>query len=396
MINNLYNPIFAFIIIIISCLSSFLILKITSTKVESHKYETIDGLRGFLAISVFIHHSSIWYVYLHNQRWELPHDSLYSQLGQTSVAFFFMITSFLFVSKLLSDKKFIWKDFYISRIFRLTPMYYVSLLVIIIIVFIDSQWRLDVSITDFLKSILKWLGFTYFGVTPINGKDILIINAGIIWTLPYEWLFYFFLPILSLVISKKNRPSIIIFSFSILMCAIFYVRNDLIILHLCTFLGGMVAPFILKYTSIQSLLNTNKIIKSLISILILICGIFILVADQIFPYHYHIYLRIIFITIIFTAITLGNSFFGILRLSFIKLLGEISYSTYLIHGIFIYITFHFILGFEVVKQLSVVYYWGVIFIITPIVVLFSYLGYTFIEKPMINYSKKHFINKRNN
>jgi peptidoglycan/LPS O-acetylase OafA/YrhL len=94
------------------------------------------------------------------------------------------------------------------------------------------------------------------------------------------------------------------------------------------------------------------------------------------------------ILIIFTLIALGNNLFGILKSSTLKFLGEISYSTYLIHGIIIFIVMYFYYNLEEAKNLSPTQFWTSIFIITPIVVITSFLSYKNIEKPCMNYSKK--------
>lgn len=70
------------------------------------RFVAIDGLRGFLAFFVFLHHGSIWYGQLHEQRWVAPASPLYRHLGDSSVALFFMITAFLFTTKVIdSDRR---------------------------------------------------------------------------------------------------------------------------------------------------------------------------------------------------------------------------------------------------------------------------------------------------
>lgn len=39
-------------------------------------YPIIDGLRGFLAFGVFVHHASIWYTFLKTRIWALPASRL--------------------------------------------------------------------------------------------------------------------------------------------------------------------------------------------------------------------------------------------------------------------------------------------------------------------------------
>ena len=65
--------------------------------IKSYKYSSIEGLRGFLAFFVFIHHYGIWYHYIHTGEWRsFENISLFQHFGGTSVRFFFLITGFLF------------------------------------------------------------------------------------------------------------------------------------------------------------------------------------------------------------------------------------------------------------------------------------------------------------
>lgn len=115
--------IFIVILVIVSVLVSNSLIKIPVANV---KYPEIDGLRGYLAFFVFIHHSYIWYNFLKTDIWEKPKSNLFNHLGETSVVFFFIITAFLFISKIL-DKNTIdynWKKYLIARFYRLFPIYF--------------------------------------------------------------------------------------------------------------------------------------------------------------------------------------------------------------------------------------------------------------------------------
>lgn len=165
------NPFFAIIIYLISFSTAYLLKLKFKLNTNTNRYETIDGLRGFLAIGVFIHHSAVWFQYLKTNQWDAPNSNLYNQLGQTSVSLFFMITAFLFISKLLNTKSeaISWKKIFLSRIYRLVPMYITSIALIIVIVFIINNWELKVSYTEFTKELFCWGKFTIFGNPDING-----------------------------------------------------------------------------------------------------------------------------------------------------------------------------------------------------------------------------------
>ncbi len=382
---NPLNPFFAIIIYGIAFFTAYLIslkYKIANTNI---RYENIDGLRGFLALGVFIHHASIWHQYLQINSWESPKSYLYGHFGQTSVSFFFMITAFLFITKLINngDKKFDWNSLYISRIFRIVPMYLVSISVLIVIVMIISNWKLNIGIFAFIRQLFYWGTFTVISCPKINGLEITnIINAGVVWSLPYEWLFYFTLPLFALFILKK-KPSYIYLVFSILFIIIFYTFREFYLEHVLSFLGGAIAPFIIKYGPKK--VNYNSIF---ITFIVLICFFSILVFESSTNP-----LCKLLIAIVFNLIALGNSIFGILKSSILKFLGEISYSTYLIHGILIFIVMYFGFGFKKVAYLTPLEYCITIFFLTPFLIIISSLTYRFIEKPGMNLSKKMMTNK---
>ena len=386
---NPLNPFFAVIIYLIAFLTGYIIKSKYNTYPQKGRYECIDGMRGFLALAVFIYHASIWGGFFRSNSWDnnscLLDSNLYPQFGSTSVTFFFMITSFLFVSRLLNsnEKGFDWRNFFISRIFRLVPMYYFSVLLMIIIIMFMSQWHLNVSLSEFFLSIINWLFFTIYktpymhnqGFAPyINNQGFTnLINFGVEWTLSYEWLFYFSLPLISIFI-LKIKPKIGYIILSVFFILFFYKVQGVYEYFIYPFIGGGIAPFLIKYTSFY-----KKIKDVYASIIILIC-LFLIIQ---FNNAHNIYCLLL-ITIVFTLIALGASLFGLLKNSIIKFLGEISYSTYLLHGILLYTIFDFGFGFEKIKHFTPFAYCSVIFSITPILVIISFLGFKYIEKPFID------------
>jgi peptidoglycan/LPS O-acetylase OafA/YrhL len=377
---NATNPIFAIIIYLIAILTAKLIHKLNKESNNENRFKNIDGLRGFLALGVFIHHASIWQQFIHTQKWEAPKSNLYIQFGNTGVALFFMITGFLFVTKLLNYKKdiFNWKSFFIQRFFRLFPMYIFSVLMMFIITFTITGWVLNVSYSDLFKTVFKLTTFTIFGNSTINGlDDSRFINAEVFWSLPYEWFFYIALPLISVFI-LKNKPHFIYIFISLIFVLGFIIARFDRIHYLLFFVGGSISPFIIKYLKLKINFN-NFIISSVVIILFYL----IIQFDSFNSIYYKITL-----TIIFILITLGNSIFGLLKSPILKFLGDISYSTYLIHGTLIYVFFNLIFGYEKAIRLTTNEYCLIIFGLTPILVLLSYMFFKYIELPFMIYSKK--------
>ena len=96
----------------------------------------------------------------------------------------------------------------------------------------------------------------------------------------------------------------------------------------------------------------------------------------------------LFLILAFTLIALGNDLFGLLKNNALKLMGEISYSTYLLHGIFLFVIIRFGYGIEATKNLSAINFCMMMFAITPVLIGLSFVTYIFIEKPFIKRSKR--------
>lgn len=149
------------------------------------RYGAIDGLRGFLAIAVFFHHFIITWYWKTNGIWAKPPETYYQNYGQVGVAIFFMITGFLFISKIIKDDgKTNWFKLYESRFFRIFPLYIFVVLIVTLVAFSDSKFKLNVSSLELVKQYLQW-GIFHGGVIN-NFSETSKVIAGVDWTLKYE------------------------------------------------------------------------------------------------------------------------------------------------------------------------------------------------------------------
>lgn len=375
-----YTPFFALTIFAISFLTGYLLRLRFRIPTPAGRNESIDGLRGFLALGVFIHHTAIWFQYIHTGKWEAPVSNLYSQLGQASVSLFFMITSFLFVNKLVNAGKngLQWRSFFISRVFRLVPMYLFSISLVILLVMLISQWRLNTNLPDLIGSVFQWCIFTINQSPAINNfSHIYLVNAGVEWSLPYEWFFYFSLPIISLFL-LKTKPKNKYLLLSILLVITFYYVHSIIYFHLYSFMCGAIAPLLLKYTSFH-----KKIPDFLLSVTMVVSLYFVgrfHTADNM--------LCISFIAVLFNCVALGGTFFGLLKNNNLKFLGDICYSTYLLHGILLFAVYYVGIGLPQMNLLTPLQYCLLVFALTPVIVVASLLGFKYIEKPFIDRAKE--------
>ena len=52
------------------------------------RFESVDGLRGFLAFFVFLHHSTVWHGFVRFGVWAPPNSYLFDHMGKSSVSLF--------------------------------------------------------------------------------------------------------------------------------------------------------------------------------------------------------------------------------------------------------------------------------------------------------------------
>ena len=363
-------------------LSIFIINKIIVLPDDVVRYKSIDGLRGYLAFLVFLHHCYIWYFFIRNGVWKEPKSNLFNHFGQTSVLFFFMITSFLFTSKIINgrNKEINWKDLFRSRFYRLIPMYLFSILILFFIVTLESNFTITDKISHIFRDVIKWLAFTISSNPNINNlKDTYLINAGVAWSLPYEWIFYFSLPLLALFFLGGAKPSRKTIFFTTIILIYLVIENKPREILLFSFIGGIIAALI------QNKLKDNNIFKSKLSSIIILLLLFIIVyffnsGVEVIP--------IILSSIIFILISLNNSIFGILHWKISRKLGQITYSMYLLHGIFLYCVFHYVIGIEVLKKQTIFEYWSIIGVSIFPLLLLCQITYKYIELPFMKIAKQ--------
>jgi peptidoglycan/LPS O-acetylase OafA/YrhL len=365
----------------ISLATIFLLDKVAPLSLPEFRYSSIDGLRGYLAFFVFLHHSYIWHGYIHTHEWVLPDSHLYRYFGTGSVMVFFMITAFLFFGRLLDAKKnraaVDWTYLYISRVMRISPLFLFSTVLAFIVSGYTYDWLFNNDLQKVLKSIFLTLGMGLFGAPVVDsfiqsGLSAPVM-AGVLWTLPYEWVFYLVLPVIALLLGLK--PSQYLFLLPLL--AIWYLfRHDLSVDKAYPFFSGLLAAILVR-TNIKNILD-GWVAASLAILLLVFC-----VINFSDPFRFA---PLAILTYFFCVVASGNTFFGILNLRVSRLLGEISYSIYLLHGIVLFILIRLVLGDSEAISLNLNAYYLCIALCIPVLIVFCYFTFLRIEKPCINQS----------
>lgn len=351
----------------------FFLARIFGAPEQQGRYAAIDGLRGYLALFVFFHHACIWYFFLRSDDWAIPPSNLYTHFGQSSVVMFFMITAFLFFSKLLDARArpIDWLRLFISRLLRLVPLYFFAMVVLFGIVAILSGGVLSDSIGHLAIGAIRWLSFTILGTPDLNHVvGTYLIVAGVTWSLPYEWFFYLALPLLAVAV--RARVGVLYIAVSAICLALMLLVWHPQWLYLAAFGAGMIAAIIARSGRFQTLASTHISSAIIVAILVAILVLFPTIEGV---------LPMLLLTLVFILISCGNSLFGILTHAVSRTLGEMSYSIYLLHGIALFILFRFVIGLDQAESLSPTMHWTYIVGLTPILLLLCFFTFMLIERP---------------
>jgi peptidoglycan/LPS O-acetylase OafA/YrhL len=379
---NPVSPVFAVLGLLLAFAVAFALSRLAPVRFPEGRVSTIDGLRGYLGFAVFLHHAAIWFFYLRTGEWALPPSRLYTHLGQSGVALFFMITGFLFYARLLQagGQPTHWTRLYVGRFFRLAPLYGVTLAGLLVVVAVLSNGALAQSWPALALDVGRWLGFTILGSPDLNGvARTSLILASVTWTLPYEWLFYGLLPLLAL--TTGARPAVRLWPWLLLGIAALALAAPLGLSwrFLVAFAGGMAAAVLQRISAVRAAASSPWA-----STVVLVCAALVVgrydTAYSAAP--------LVLLTLAFSLVASGASVFGLFTRTTSRLLGELTYGIYLLHGLLLFVLFRFVIGFEAAAQLSPPAYWAAVLACVPLLLGTTWLTFRFVEQPGIAWGRR--------
>ncbi|OLS61069.1 acyltransferase family protein [Pseudomonas putida] len=347
---------------------------------NAERATAIDGLRGYLAFAVFIHHAAIAWQFHQTGQIAMPTDRFFAQIGQVGVALFFMITGFLFWDRLLKQgRNHDWRAFAISRVFRLYPLYVPLLAALVVTALYLQGWTLQESPQQLLKHVALWLIFDRPDINQVAGTGTLISNVT--WTLTYEVYFYLALPLLGMIFIYRgaHAKTIACLVGLYLLAQVVGWEHSLKKKYLLSFLGGIAAAYWIRK---PALVDWGRSRLAAIVALILLLAVLTLLRKTfaVFP--------LLLLSGFFFVVVSGNDLFGALRLRSVRWMGEISYSTYLLHGFLLWwVAYHWYpqAGFAMDDPLP---FLTMIAVCCALLVLISSLTFLIFEKPGIAKGKQ--------
>lgn len=361
-------------------------------------FPNLNGIRFLAAFLVIIHHvEQIKYLFGLESKWANPTIDLIGPLG---VILFFVLSGFLITYLLLVEEKEMKvisiKSFYIRRILRIWPLYYLiiglSFFLIPQISFLNPiGWSDHIYDDLFLKLVL----FVFFLPNLALVLFSPIAFASQTWSVGVEEQFYLIWPVLiNKVKNKKRLLYVIIFGYLFLKLIVFKFIQDFLFWndymgYLKTFfesfnidcmaIGGLFAIYLFENDKKVKLLFSKytQIIVYSILLILLLKGIKI-------PYIHFEFYAVLFGIVILNLAANENT---ILKLenNLFHYLGTISYGLYMYHPLAIVITL------KVLAMLQVVNVGLQYVFVMLLTIIFAGVSYKYFEvyfiKRKLKYSK---------
>lgn len=333
---------------------------------------TLDILRGVAALSVVLWHWQHFFMgdngeFIAREQPFYDYLSIFYTHGLYAVELFFTISGFIFFylyQDKIKNKKVTLKIFTINRLSRLYPLYFISFILVAILqlIFIKTHGSYFVyQINDMYHAILNLLMIQSWGFE--HGWSY---NAPT-WSISIEVLMYALFFLLCLYTTKNTTALMIIVIVSFFLRD---VNNAIMIGVFCFFLGGVcfnvTQRSINKFGAVRSLLGSSLISLLGWSVIYLLHteSIFIIISFGFTPF-------ICFLA----SLNASKNNLG----KKIEWLGDISYSSYLLH-------FPLQMVFVIISDMNgfsrnLFYSKSIMIAFFALLIAISYFSYKFIENP---------------
>lgn len=351
--------------------------EILETNSKKRIYQ-IDLFRFLAALSiVFYHYLFSGYRADNLSNLHFSEIGKYFKYGYLAVNIFFIISGFVITLSIESRSL---KNFYISRISRLYPTYWLSVLITTAVIVIFGSPKFTVNFTQVIINLTMFQN--YFNIQSID---------RVYWTLFVEMKFYIFIIGTYLVLNKKTDIKLDYLIYSWLILSIVYIPlnnlfffkilNSFLILNWSSyFIAGMVF-----YQIFKSKINTQYIILLCITMFISIFHAISKIEnleshhnDTFSPF----YISGIIITFYILMFLVSSGKLNIINSSKLIKLGLLTYPLYLIHEN---------IGFIIFNQLGTESNKYIILFLTIILMLFvSYVISIFYDPRISSYLKIKF------
>lgn len=368
-------------------------------KSEKVFFNGLNELRAFAALSVIFHHIELF-------KYRDDISSIFSnsyfnyfieKLGKNGVYLFFVLSGFLITYLLLQEKdnynKISFKKFYLRRIFRIWPLYYLVIAIsFILIPFLVYNFEIFQLTPNYFKRVLDPSNYGSLSITLYMlfvpnfalaaGKAV--VGAAQSWSIGVEEQFYLIWPLLLFLFNKRKLLLIFVcmlIGYILLnLHPVIYITPILRIVPFEFMAIGGIGAYFYYYKKDEIRLVTGK---GYCYIITLLCVILLLSfkLPLISGYFQNICLGILFLGLI--LITINNDNKLVFRNKYFSFLGKISYGIYMYHAFVMFLVFPFANKYVNPNSNILLYNIIVYIFIISITIVISHLSYKYIESRFI-------------
>lgn len=325
----------------------------------------LSGLRGILAIIVFVHHQEFARTWMNSGGWSCG-NRFWVFLGHGAVFLFLMISGYVFWLKAEAlEGRISWRKLMASRVRRLAPAYYFSL----ILVLIQAMPKLiaaPLSISS--EFLLRALTIGALWWSRIPGLDTVTLNGHVHFILFYQWCFYGIVPILASCCVGRRFPLVFL---TITTLAVLAQRCFGASIWWLSFLPGILIAHIQLSERMHRILSgwRGAVFALGWAGMVLGCGGIKWMQFEL--------LAVVPLLLVVAA---GNNLGGILEWEPVRVIARMSYSFYLLHAIVLMGLIRILQNCLMVRLLPVFEWAALVFAATIITCLLSFGCWRWIEE----------------
>lgn len=357
---------------------------------EKIYFPNLNGLRFIAASLVVIHHTEqIKSFFKINNYYEVPFSVIIGRLG---VVLFFVLSGFLITYLLVAEEnikgRISIKPFYVRRILRIWPLYFLIILLGLwilpnISIFILPGFGKDIIYKDLFLKIVLFVAFLPNLVLSLIGAIPYVSHT---WSIGTEEQYYLVWPVI-LKYFRKYRVALmlfIIFSYIGIEKLLSSRYSDMIPHHYalqafwgnfnidCMAIGGLFAILLFKKSRYLKFLINNYLFYG---VTILVCAL--MINGAYLPYHFESYATLFGIIILNLAA--NNKINTLLENRVLNYLGKISYGIYMYHPITI------VLAIQIAVSINATTHWVIYLLTFTLTILIAAISYRYFEAPFLKF-----------
>lgn len=354
-------------------------------------FHTFDALRFFAFFKVFLLHLPIT---------AFPVFNYIKAGGGIGVQFFFVLSGFLITYIILAEQQlhgqFSLKNFFMRRILRIWPLYYLIILIAFLTPYILQLLHMPYYSAGYKPELWKSLLFLENYKMMQTNSFPNVAPLGVIWSLCIEEHYYLVWGLLLYFLKQRGLPVLIIVSIIIgLVCRIIYTQQGIATLDLLTnidlFAFGAIPAYLLITNKEKTLklassipLNFKRLFALLLIIVVAICSQY--TKDE-YAFIWMTTLLGLLFTILIWLTLPSETDFSIKDNNILSRLGIYTYGLYMYHTLVIIIIMQIFNLYKVNINQPI---WATAFVLLSLAttILCSIMSYHLFEKQLLKLKKK--------